>query len=175
MKELISASLDSEGEITWQKLFGDPVNGHASYIQQTTDGGYIFAGTYRNDHSRRDFWFVKLDSEGEMTWQKLFGGSETNFPSSFQQTTDGGYIFAGTSNGEVIGNRGMFDYLIVKFDSEGELVWQKSLGGSDADRAYAIQQTSDGGYIIAGHSSSRDGDVSTNHGGRDYWIVKLQP
>ena len=95
---------------------------------------------------------------------------------SIQQTTDGGYIVAGHSNsndGDLTGNNGYPDYWLVKLDASGNITWQKSLGGTSYDRAYSIQQTSDGGYIVAGHSNSNDGDVTVNNGWYDYWLVKL--
>jgi hypothetical protein len=98
------------------------------------------------------------------------------------QTSDGGYVVAGYSNSDVTGggdvsetNNGSFDYWIVKLDSGGGIEWERLLGGSGTERAESIAQTSDGGYIVAGIStSSASGDVSDgNHGSGDYWIVKL--
>ena len=97
---------------------------------------------------------------------------------SVYQTKDGGYVIAGQSSskdGDVSGNHGAADFWIVKLNAKGDLVWEKSMGGSYADRAYSIQQTSDGGYIIAGDSDSKDGDVSGNHSDLDFWVVKLKP
>ena len=81
-----------------------------------------------------------------------------------------------SNDGDVSVNHGETDYWIVKLNIEGDLVWQKSLGGSGYDSAYSVQQTSDGGYInIAGQSGSKDGDVSGRDGSVDFWIVKLKP
>ena len=121
------------------------------------------------------FYMNSLSSQ-TMQWQKCLGGSGGDYAHSIQQTTDGGYIIAGytwSNDGDVSGNHGSTDYWIVKLDSLGALQWQKCLGGSEGDRAYSIQQTTDGGYIIAGYTQSNDGDVSGNHGWDDYWIVKL--
>ncbi|GHV33488.1 hypothetical protein FACS1894187_01890 [Synergistales bacterium] len=112
-------------------------------------------------------------------WQKSLGGSGNDYAQSIQQTSDGGYIVAGWSDsrdGDVTGNHSRFsyDYWIVKLNSTGGIVWQKSLGGSSYDAAYSTQQTSDGGYIVAGSSTSNNDDVSGNHGYYDYWIVKLK-
>src|SRR6185295_3780805 len=122
-------------------------------------------------------------------WQKCLGGSgtegislATNFqfpplnPATIQQTPDGGYIFAGNStsnNGDVTGNHGGSDYWVVKMDSVGNLVWQKSYGGSNNDLATSVDQTSDGGYVVAGHTYSSDGDVEGLHGtDADSWVIK---
>ncbi|RKZ29002.1 hypothetical protein DRQ36_09570, partial [bacterium] len=128
-----------------------------------------------------DYWIVKLDSTGEIDWQRSLGGSDWDEAYSIQQTSDGGFIVAGFSlsnNGDVSGHHGSTDYpdyWVVKLNSAGNIEWQKCLGGSDWDGAASIQQTSDGGFIVAGGSGSNDGDVSGNHGSYDYWVVKLSP
>jgi hypothetical protein len=128
-----------------------------------------------------DYWIVKLSSMGDLQWQKSLGGSYDDDAYSIQQTRDQGYIVAGysySSDGDVMGHHGSlgnYDYWIMKLSDTGAIEWQKSLGGSDLDWAASIQETSDGGYIVAGQSRSIDGDVSGKHGGEDYWIVKLAP
>jgi uncharacterized repeat protein (TIGR01451 family) len=174
---------DASGNITWQKSLGGFNFDKAYSIQQTTDGGFIVAGySDSNDgdvtgnNGSFDYWVVKLDGAGNITWQKSLGGSADDQARSIQQTTDGGYIVAGYSNsndGDVTGNNGDYDCWVVKLDTAGNTTWQKSLGGSAGDQAHSIQQTTDGGYIIAGHSSSNDGDVTGNNGEGDYWVVKL--
>jgi hypothetical protein len=119
---------------------------------------------------------VKLNATGNLTWQKCLGGSEEDFASCINQTSDGGYIVAGytnSSNGDVIGKHGDHDYWVVKLNSTGHMLWQKCLGGSGRDEAASIQQTSDGQYVVFGDTESNDGNVSGNHGGKDYWVVKL--
>ncbi|MCK9447722.1 MAG: T9SS type A sorting domain-containing protein [Bacteroidales bacterium] len=176
--------LDNIGNIQWQKSLGGNSIEYANFIQQTSDGGYIVAGlsdsndgdVSGNHGGYSDYWIVKLDKIGNIQWQKSLGGGDWDYATSIQQTTDGGYIVVGesTSNdGDVSGNNGDYDYWIVKLDDIGNIEWQKSLGGSNFDLARSIQQTTDGGYIVAGYSYSNDGDVSGNHGNSDYWIVKL--
>jgi len=175
--------LTSAGELDWQKALGGNYGDQANSIQQTTDGGYIIAGYSSSDdgdvsenHGQDDYWIVKLTSAGDIDWQKSFGGSSIDRAYCINQTTEGGYIIAGTTfsnNGDVSMNHGYIDYWIVKLTSAGDIVWQKSLGGSDYDYAYSIQQTIDEGYIVAGYTKSNDGDVTGNHGYGDYWIVKL--
>jgi hypothetical protein len=188
--------LDGSGNIVWNKLLGGNVIENFYGIQQTTDGGYIITGSSTSsangdvtgaNHGRSDLWIVKLDGSGNIAWNKLLGGNWSELGSSIQQTTDGGYIIAGASGSSASGdvtatNHGVsafgfdnFDYWVVKLNSLGNIVWNKLLGGSNSDAANSIQQTTDGGYIIAGiATSSLNGDVSyTNHGLEDYWIVKL--
>ncbi|MCD6594166.1 hypothetical protein J7L68_00615, partial [bacterium] len=105
-------------------------------------------------------------------WQRSLGGSDLDYAYSLQQTTDGGFIVAGGSasnDSDVSGNHGSSDYWVVKLNSVGEIVWQRTLGGSSDDCATSLQQTTDGGFIVAGGSASNDGDVSGNHGSSDYW------
>ncbi|MCK9236452.1 MAG: hypothetical protein M0P09_09100, partial [Acholeplasmataceae bacterium] len=108
----------------------------------------------------------------EIEWQKSLGGTGEDVATSIQQTSDGGYIVAGYSysnDGDISNSYGNADYWVVKLDNAGTIQWEKSLGGSSEDWVGPIKQTSDGGYIVAGHSSSNDGDVSQNYGGNDYW------
>jgi len=172
--------------IEWQKCFGGSSEDFTSLIKQTNDGGYIIVGgSESNDgdvsghHGDSDYWIVKLTSGGAIDWQKCFGGSGSDWASSIQQTSDGGYIVAGGSesnDGDVTGHHGSsgtMDYWILKLNTRGSIEWQESLGGSNRDYATSIQQTSDGGYIVAGYSSSNNSDVTGNLGGSDSWIVKL--
>ncbi|MEQ8154951.1 MAG: hypothetical protein ABRQ25_08735 [Clostridiaceae bacterium] len=179
----IAATATTTPEIEWSKSFGG--SGYDSVIssQQTTDGGYIMAvqsdsndGDVTGNHGGYDYWIVKLTKSGAISWSKCLGGSGSDDVYGIQQTSDGGYIAAGASgskDGDVAGNHGGYDAWIVKLTSNGEISWSKCLGGSNADCAYSIQQTNDGGYIVAGVSNSNDGDVSGNHGYNDYWVVKL--
>ena len=184
--------LDNLGNKEWDKTFGGSREERAQSIQQTSDGGYIvvgFTGSKDGDISdgnyaslgSHDYWIIKLDGSGNKVWDKTYGGSSSDSPCSFQQTSDGGYIVAGSTssnNGDVSdGNNGKEDYWIIKLDGSGNKVWDKTLGGSDSDMARSIQQTSDDGYIIAGFTRSKDGDISDGNyaslGSYDYWIVKL--
>jgi len=180
---LLYQTLYSQSPIQWQKSFGGSDDDGAFSMQQTFDGGYILAGYSRSsdgdvtgNHGIWDCWVVKLDTNGDLVWQKSLGGSDVDYAYSIQQTLDGGYIMAGLAasiDGDVTGNHGIVDYWVVKLNSNGDLVWQKTLGGSHSDAAFSIQQIDDGGYIVAGTSTSTDGDVTVNYGGKDYWIVKL--
>ena len=109
-------------------------------------------------------------------WQKCLGGTNYDEAISIKQTTDGGYILAGFTNSndfDVIGFHGNHDAWIVKLSNTGTLLWQKTLGGTDYDMDFSIQQTTDGGYIAAGYATSNDGDITGNHGVADFMISKL--
>lgn len=167
--------------IQWQRAYGGSEADRFESIQSTTDGGYIFAGStfskdgdITNNHGKRNAWVVKADPKGVIQWEKCFGGSLYDLATSIRKTSDGGYIFVGITT-PTEKDHGAADCWIVKLDHNGNIQWQKSLGGSNADNALDVQQTSDGGYIVAGTTYSVDGDVSGNHGLNDFWIVKLDP
>jgi hypothetical protein len=180
---------DSAGNMQWQKCLGGTADDEAYHIQQTTDGGYIVSGyTDSHDgdvtggHGFIDYWLVKLDSSGNIDWQKSYGGSSEDWGRSVKQTSDGGYIMTGyalSGDGDITAHYGLpttDDVWIVKTDSLGNIQWQKNYGGSHSDGAFSIIQTADGGYIAAGRTMSNDSTVAGNHSLPPYydgWIVKL--
>ncbi len=177
--------LNNNGDVQWKKCYGGSQRDVARDIKQTKDGGYIFAGsTNSNDgdvsglHTQwnNDFWVVKISDNGVIQWQKCLGGDSVDDAYSIQQTPDGSYIVAGTtssSDGDVTGLIGVENTWIVKLDSSGSIRWEKCYGGSATDLSNATWLTFDGGIISTGCTNSNDGDVSGNHGGWDYWVVKL--
>jgi hypothetical protein len=133
---------------TWAHAYGGSNDDSGSSIEQTSDGGYIVAGsTWSIGVGNSDIWILKLDSTGNVVWQKTYGGSDNEYGSSIEQTSDGDYIVLATiwSIGA-----GADDIWILKLDSIGNVVWQKIYSGSIDVNASSIQQTSDGGYIVAG-------------------------
>jgi hypothetical protein len=181
--DVLVVKINSTGDVQWQRCLGGYGHDIGTSIQQTSDGGYILAGyteSYNGDvsgnHGPEDFWVVKLTSSGDIQWQKCLGGTDSENAYTIRATNDGGYIVAGNGeshNGDVTGHHGNGDAWLVKLNSAGGIQWQKCLGGSKFDIAYALQTTNDGGYIVAGETASSDGDVSGDHGGVDAWIVKL--
>jgi len=181
--------LDHSGGISWQRCLGGSSGETAYGITGTKDGGYLVAGgTSSHDgditynHGKSDAWLVKLNTDGTISWQKTYGGSSVDGAWSVQQTSDSGYIVAGSTlstDGDVSGLHAgtpqLADYWLFKVNATGSLQWQKCLGGSSSDGAYAVLQTSDSEYVVAGQSASIDGDVTGHHGtlNNDYWAVKL--
>jgi hypothetical protein len=169
--------------IRWEECLGGSSAEEAFSVHQTVDSGFVVAGyTGSSDgqvtgyHGGSDYWVVKTSATGALQWEQCLGGSNAEVAKSMAQTFDKGYIVAGYSNstdGQVTGNHGTWDYWVVKLDDTGGLAWENSYGGSASDIATCVSQTSDSGYIVAGASSSNDGDVSGNHGGGDFWVVKL--
>ena len=173
--------LNDTGLVQWQKSFRGGNGSDSRSIQQTRDGGYIVAGWYYSNGSilNPDYWIVKINDTGAIEWQRFLGGSDGDCATSIQQTKDGGYIVAGWSestDGDVMGNHGSYDVWVVKLNDTGTIQWQRPLGGSGHDVSNCIQQTLDGGYIVAGYSRSKDGDLTENPAISylgDFWILKL--
>ena len=178
--------LDTGGTVKWQKLYGGLGDDTPYDIQQTTDGGYI-AGGYSQSNSgdvtghhgsinSADYWVIKLDTAGNLKWQKSYGGTQDDEITSLKQTSDGGYVFLGYTssiNGDVSGNHGAYDYWVVKTDTGGTIQWKNCLGGTSNDQGFAIDQLANGNYVVAGITYSNNGNVSGNHGGTDYWLANL--
>jgi hypothetical protein len=149
----------------WAKTYGGGYSDVARSIQQTSDGGYIVAGwTLSFGAGGLDFWVLKLDASGQVQWQKTYGGGYSDVARSIQQTSDGGYIVAGWTLSFGAGN---YDVWVLKLNASGNVVWQKTYGGGSDDYAESIQQTSDGGYIVAGET------WSFGAGSADFWVLKL--
>lgn len=158
--DILVVKLNSDGTIAWEKAYGGVKGDSACCIQQTNDGGYIVIGASASFDEDSGLWLFKLNPVGTIVWQKYYAGSLRGKIVSIQQTKDGGYITAGSRNsvyGEqsIIGAGGE-DLWVLKFDSEGRVEWQKMYGGEKWDEATAVQQTSDGGYIVAGYLDSFD-------------------
>ena len=175
---------DPDGKKEWDKTFGGPADvfggsddDRAFSVKQTTDKGYIVAGyTGSFGAGNYDFWIIKTDADGNKEWDKTFGDSESDYAHSVQQTSDGGYIVAGSLGSIIFGHyyvepntAGGDDFWLIKTDSNGNKEWDKTFGGSDGDRAYSVQQTSDRGYILAGETKS------FGAGDSDFWLIKTDP
>ncbi|BDS14360.1 T9SS type A sorting domain-containing protein [Aureispira anguillae] len=177
---LTTLCLNGQPSIVWEKSLGGTGMDRGFSIQQLSDGNYIAVGVTSSsdgdvttNHGDYDAWILKLNSTGGIIWEKSLGGTFADNARHVQETSDGGYIVVGTFGSLVSGNHGGDDYWVIKLDNSGTILWDKKLGGSSWERGQYIQETSDGGYIVSGTSESTDGDVTGNHGDKDYWVVKL--
>jgi gliding motility-associated-like protein len=176
--------IDATGKLIWQKSLGGTEYEVAASIQATADGGCIVAGTAGSNngdvtghHGSGDYWVVKLDDKGNKQWDKALGGSFTEQAECILVAADGGYIVSGSSNsfdGDATGAVGRsYDAWVVKLDTGGKIIWQKSYGGSSVETAKYIQNTPGGGYVFTGGSLSANGDVTCNAGHYDLLVMKI--
>ena len=150
---------------TWARSYGGTDGEEAWTIQQTSDGDYVVAGwTWSFGAGDPDFWVLKLREDGTVQWQKTYGGYDDEAADLIYQTSDGGYAVTGYTASF---GAGAIDVWILKLGEDGTIEWQRTYGGQDEDEAVAIQQTSDGGYVVAGETKS------FGAGDWDVWILKL--
>ncbi|MCH7713068.1 MAG: hypothetical protein IIC99_05550 [Chloroflexi bacterium] len=153
----------ADGNLVWSQAYGGSGIDMARDVIQAPDGGYVFTGlTNSSGEGFSDFWMVKTDGDGNQEWATTFGGLTRETAHSISQTCDGGYVMAGWTESFPPGD----NFLLVKADADGNLVWDQLLG--DSAGAYDIEETADGGYIIAGWTGSL-------FGLRDFLLIKTQP
>ena len=167
-RDFLAYKLDAAGNKLWRKNYGGEWTDHGYSVQQTADGGYILAGdseSYAN--GGWDFLLYRVDGSGAKLWRKNFGGSQSDTAIAAQQTTDGGFIVAGLTNsyGPTLGM--WHDFLVYRLDAAGNKLWRKNYGGTYCDHAFSVQQTTDGGFIVAGDSENY------THGHCDLLVYKL--
>jgi len=164
--------LNQAGDVTWAKTYDPPPDGRGTYsslsysIQQASDMGYVLTGSYivaSSTSTSNRYFFAKLDSSGNIKWAKAYSDIGNGWHSNVWVTSDQGFIVAISYSYP----SGTFNYWILKFDVNGNVEWQKTYGGGNQDLPSSIQQTLDGGYIIAGRTDS------FGAGWYDIWIVKI--
>ncbi|MFT5891113.1 MAG: hypothetical protein ACI9Y7_001213 [Dokdonia sp.] len=190
--------LDAQGEIQWEKSYGFPGSDQAFSIIQTSDGGYFTSGfldvtasngegndllepededtTRATLHGVGEFWGHKLDANGNKEWRRYFGGTNNDRAYATVQADDGGILMVGASEStdfDISNPKGSYDFWAVRIDASGDLLWERSFGGSEIDIAFAAVKTPDGNYVIAGDTRSNDGDVTEFNGNADVWVIKI--
>jgi hypothetical protein len=148
---------DANGNIVWKKVFGGMHNDMAFSGQETSDGGFIVTGVTASlsGNGVEDVYLLKIDKDGNKTWEKTFGKKgRTEKGSSVQQTSDGGYIIVGQTVWGGAQWETESDVYLIKTDANGNEIWEKEFGGDLTDIGYSVEQTSDGGYIISGFTGS---------------------
>lgn len=183
--EFWAQKLDANGNLQWRRYFGGSSNDRIYKVLRTHDDNFLLVGSsesndfdIKNTNGSYDVWVVKINNDGSLLWEKSFGGSGIDDGYSAVKTDDGNYLIAGTtiSNDGLVSNpKGNADVWVLKINDNGDLLWEKSFGGSAFDSASAISQSTNifSSYLIAGNSKSGDGDLKSNNGENDFWVFKI--
>ncbi len=184
------AKLDASGNLTWQKSFGFPGADEGTAIIETSDNNFLISGVldvtssggqgnlgrFVTEHAGGDYWAIKVSSSGDLIWSRFYGGSFTDSPTGIIENNNNEFIFVGGSDSndvDITNNKGSYDFWVVKSEAGGNMIWEKSFGGSEIDEARGIVSTYDGSHIIVGDTRSNEQDVSLNNGAADLWIIKI--
>ncbi|MFI2744113.1 T9SS type B sorting domain-containing protein [Zhouia sp. PK063] len=184
--------ISNQGNIIWQKTYGGDNGDNAPRIVQTQDNNYFIAGTSTSKatgdkaeafSSFDGVWALKIDINGNILWQKNYEGNSSDFLDALICTSDGGfglgistYSSIGYDKTEANQGNNERDYWFIKLDNDGNVIWDKTIGGDDLENVTSLTQTNDGNFVIAGWSdSSASGNKTENtYGGRDYFVVKVK-
>ena len=167
-RDILVIKTNAFGDTTWTKTFGGALDNEYGFcVQQTTDSGYIVSGVASSfDDVAGDMYIIKLNATGDTIWTRTFGGIGYEWGSFVQQTNDGGYVIIGQTPAFGAGG---FDAYLVKLNASGNLMWSKTYGGSSLEVGSAVQQTTDGGYILTGQIDSYGA------GAGDFYLIKTDP
>ncbi|MDG2275278.1 MAG: hypothetical protein P8L28_05475, partial [Flavobacteriaceae bacterium] len=182
--------INASGVLSWQKSFGyEGVDEGVSIIETsdnhlmlsgvldvTASGGEGNQGRFSTKHAGGDYWSIKITPTGDIVWSRFYGGSFTDSPTGISETLIGGFISVGGSDSndvDISNNKGSYDFWVVKSDRNGDIVWEKSFGGSEIDEARGIVSSGDGNHVIVGDTRSIEQDVSLNNGAADLWLIKI--
>ncbi len=155
---------NASGNTTWVRTHGGAANDEIRAVAQTADGGYIITGSTESFGAGcKDVWLIKTNATGDATWTRTFGGTNTDVGYSVAQTTDGGYIITGYTFSFGAGHQ---DVYLIRTDASGDTAWTRTFGRADMDHGYSVTQTTDGGFAVAGWSTSFGG------GSEDVYLIK---
>lgn len=175
--------LDPAGAMEWQRAFGGDGYDYSMAVIQNSAGGYLLFGSTEYEHPEtgnyeEDMRLVMTDADGATIWERVIGGSDMDLGEALVQLASGNYLLAGSSrsaDGDMTINNGVDDLWLAEIDAQGMVLWQHSWGGENFDGPRSVHTTADGGYLVAGATSSNNGDVSGYNGGiRDVWVVKFE-
>jgi hypothetical protein len=166
---------NASGDTLWTRTYGDTGSEYGYSVQQTSDGGYIIAGIVNMFGNNDQVYLIKTNSFGDTLWTRNYGGAYTDWGESVQQTQDGGYIIAGFTNSFGPGTPSYTNVYLIKTNASGDTLWTRAYGGLRSDAGFSVKQTQDGGYIVAGSTSSFSDTldnvylIKTNASGDTLW------
>ncbi len=175
--------ISSTGALLWEKNFGGSEIDESYDIKKTTDGNLIVVGDTRSsdkdvtkNNGGADLWIIKITPDGDLVWQKNFGGSNFDAGRAIKNTNDGGFIVCGSSRSSDrdFTNKGQNDGWVLKVSSSGSTEWQKFIGGTDIDILHDVSELSNGAFIAVGETTSNDEDIEENKGFSDVLIIKIK-
>jgi len=176
--------IGSTGDLVWERSLGGSGIEISYDIAKTNDNGYVITGnTFSDDtdvsknNGESDVWLIKLDDNGNLIWEKTFGGTEFDAAQGIYTSLDGGFLIAGNSKSsdmDADANRGENDLWFIKTDENGELIWQQTFGGSDLDYGFDVIENADSSVMVVGESSSTDFPTLQNKGMSDVIVIKIK-
>ena len=159
---------DAQGDTLWTRTFGGSSNDEGFSVQQTSDGGFIVAGSTESfGAGESDVYLIRTDAQGDTLWTRTYGGSGFDRGFSVQQTSDDGFVVAGVTTSFGAGESD--DVYLIRTDAQGDTLWTRTFGGSGHERGWSVQQTDDGGFVVAGSTDS------FGAGDTDVWLIRLGP
>lgn len=176
--------IDDSGELLWERAYGGSGIDRSYSITKTNDGGYAITGqTLSTDsdvgknNGESDFWLIKLNDQGDLVWENSFGGSAFDFAEEIISLSNGGFMIVGNSksaDGDANKNAGENDIWVIRVDANGQLEWQKSIGGSDLDYGLDVIENKDASIMLVGQTVSKDFPGIQNNGATDAVVIKLK-
>lgn len=175
--------INKKGKLIWNKNFGGSEIDEAKAIVSTDDNNFLIVGNTRssdkdvsNNKGGADLWVIKINPAGDLLWQKNFGGNNFDVGNSIKKMNDGNFLLAGSSRSADGGvtNKGQNDAWILKISYTGNLLWQKTIGGTEIDFCYDVTELNNGTVIGVGESSSNNNDITNNKGFSDLLIIKYK-
>lgn len=164
-QDMFLIKTDTSGNNQWTQAIGGTSDETVNSVKQTLDGGFILAGnTYSFGAGLNDLYIVKVNTSGIILWTKSIGGAGNENAYSIIETTDSSFVVVGLTTSFGAGDK---DIVAVKISKNGNIIWAKTFGGAGDDRANSIQETTDGGFIIGGVTSS------FGAGNYDFNLIKI--
>ncbi len=182
-RDFLVMRIDPMGNLRWQKGYGGRGNDVAKTVLALKDGGCLVAGytgsmdvDVHKNYGGLDFWVIRLDKEGNILWERNYGGTHNETVNAILPASDGNFLLIGSTDSrdkDVLDFYGKTDVFIIKIDPQGRKIWKKTYGGSSFEEPYGAAVGKDGTYWISGTSFSKDHDIKSKHGGGDLWLFQI--